>query len=79
MNRKELVRMARRNLEHAKAGTVDQAPGVHRVPASHYVDPGRWQREMDRIFRRLPLMLCKLLVSLVEEVKGLQSGCATRD
>lgn len=57
MNRKELVQMARRNLEHVKAGTVDQAPEIGRVPAADYVDPERWQREMDRVFRRLPLML----------------------
>jgi nitrite reductase/ring-hydroxylating ferredoxin subunit len=57
MNRKELIQMARRNLEHVKAGTVDQAPAVHRVPAAHYVDADRWQREMDSIFRRLPLVL----------------------
>ena len=57
MNRKELIQMARRNLEHVKAGTVDQAPAVHRVPAAHYVDADRWQREMDLIFRRLPLVL----------------------
>ncbi len=57
MNRDELVRMARRNLEHVKAETVDQADGVHRVPASNYVDQDRWQLEMDQIFRRLPLVL----------------------
>lgn len=57
MNRKELIQMARRNLEHVKAGSVDQAPDVGRVPAAHYVDPIRWQREMDRVFRRLPLVL----------------------
>jgi phenylpropionate dioxygenase-like ring-hydroxylating dioxygenase large terminal subunit len=57
MVRKELVRMARRNIEHVKAGSVDQAPDIHRVPASHYVDRDRWEREMDRVFRRLPLVL----------------------
>jgi phenylpropionate dioxygenase-like ring-hydroxylating dioxygenase large terminal subunit len=57
MYRKELIRMARRNIEHVKAGTVDQAPSIHRVPASHYVDPDRWRREMERVFRRLPLVL----------------------
>jgi phenylpropionate dioxygenase-like ring-hydroxylating dioxygenase large terminal subunit len=57
MNRKALIEMARRNLAHVKAGTVDQAPGVHSVPAAHYVDANRWQSEMDRIFRRLPLVL----------------------
>lgn len=57
MSRKQLVDMAKRNLAHVKAGTVDQAPGVYRVPAAHYYDPDRWQLEMDRIFRRLPLVL----------------------
>jgi len=57
MNREELVRMARRNIEHAKDGTVDQAPGIHRVPSAHYVDRERWEREMERIFGRLPLVL----------------------
>jgi len=32
MSRKRLVEMARRNLAHVEAGTVDQAPGVYRVP-----------------------------------------------
>jgi nitrite reductase/ring-hydroxylating ferredoxin subunit len=56
-SRKALVEMARRNLAHAKAGTVDQAPAVHRVPARHYCDPARDRAERDRIFRRLPLVL----------------------
>jgi nitrite reductase/ring-hydroxylating ferredoxin subunit len=49
--------MARRNLAHVKAGTVDRAPTVHRVPARHYTDPERARAERDRIFRRLPLVL----------------------
>jgi phenylpropionate dioxygenase-like ring-hydroxylating dioxygenase large terminal subunit len=57
MNRKELVQMARRNLEHVKAGSVDQAVDVHRVPSAHYVDADRWAREMELVFRRLPLVL----------------------
>ncbi len=57
MSREQLVAMARRNLAHVEAGTVDQAPGVHRVPASNYTDPDRWLREIERIFRRLPLVL----------------------
>lgn len=56
MNRKELIQMARRNLEHVKAGSVDQAVDVHRVPSAHYVDHDRWHREMELIFRRLPLV-----------------------
>jgi phenylpropionate dioxygenase-like ring-hydroxylating dioxygenase large terminal subunit len=49
--------MARRHLADVKAGTVDQAPGVLRVPASHYVDPDRWRLEIDRIWKRVPLVL----------------------
>jgi nitrite reductase/ring-hydroxylating ferredoxin subunit len=49
--------MARRNLAHVKAGTVDQAPALERVPAHHYFDPERARAERHRIFRRLPLVL----------------------
>jgi len=54
---KQLIEMARRHLAHAKAGTVDQAPGVHRVPARRYTDPDRFRLEVDRVFKRLPLVL----------------------
>lgn len=57
MSRKQLVAMARRNLAHVKAGTVDQEPEVFRVPARNYFDPERWQVEVERIFKRLPLVL----------------------
>lgn len=55
--RKALIEMARRNLAHAKAGSTDQAPSVHRVPARHYFDPERGRAERERIFQRLPLVL----------------------
>ena len=57
MDRKSLVEMARRNLTHVKAGTVDQAPDVHTVPASAYYDENRWRLEMERVFGRLPVVL----------------------
>jgi phenylpropionate dioxygenase-like ring-hydroxylating dioxygenase large terminal subunit len=57
MSRKQLVELTRRNLAHSKAGTVDQAPDVKRVPASNYYDEDRWRLEMDRIFKRVPLTL----------------------
>jgi phenylpropionate dioxygenase-like ring-hydroxylating dioxygenase large terminal subunit len=56
-SRKALVEMARRSLAHARAGTIDQATAVQRVPARHYVDPERGRAEQERIFRRLPLVL----------------------
>ncbi len=57
MSQAQLVAMAKRNLAHVKAGTVDQADGVYRVPAANYYDPERWRLEMNRIFKRLPLVL----------------------
>lgn len=51
------IETARRNQAHRRAGTVDQSPDVYREPAWKYVDPERWQQEIDRIFRRVPLML----------------------
>jgi len=56
-SRKPLIEMARRHLAHARAGSVDRAPAVHRVPARHYTDPERARAEQERIFRRLPLVL----------------------
>jgi phenylpropionate dioxygenase-like ring-hydroxylating dioxygenase large terminal subunit len=49
--------MARHNLAHVAAGTIDRAPEVMRVPASHYLDPARFEQERARIFRRLPLVV----------------------
>lgn len=57
MSREKLVEQARRTLAHAEAGTAPLEDGQHRVPTAHYVDADRWQLEMDRVFRRLPLVL----------------------
>ena len=57
MDKTQLIEMAKRHLDHVKAGTVDQAPGIYRVPAENYFDPDRWQREVEQIFKRLPLVL----------------------
>ena len=57
MARERLVEIAKRNLAHHRAGTVDQAPGIHHVPATNYHDRERWEREMEAIFRRLPLVM----------------------
>lgn len=57
MSREQLVNIVKRGMAHQAAGTQDQVDGIHRVPASNYFDPARWQLEMDRIFRRLPLVM----------------------
>jgi len=63
--RDELIAMARENIRHAKADSIPQEDAVLRVPASHYFDEDRWRLEMDRVFRRMPLML-----ALASEVAG---------
>jgi phenylpropionate dioxygenase-like ring-hydroxylating dioxygenase large terminal subunit len=57
MSRAQLIAMTRRHIAHAKARTVDQAPDVARIPASRYTDPEYYAREIDAVFRRVPLML----------------------
>ena len=57
MSRETLVELTRRTVSHARAGTVPQAADVARVPASNYYDPQRWEMEMERVFRRTPLVL----------------------
>ena len=57
MSREQLIEMARREVENFQANKIDLAPDVYRVPTSLYYDPERWQREVDRVFKRLPLAL----------------------
>lgn len=49
--------MGRRTLAHAKAGTTPQADAVMKVPSTNYYDPDLWRTEIDRIFKRVPLVL----------------------
>ena len=57
MSRETLVELTRRTVSHARAGTVPQAADIAQVPASNYYDPQRWELEMERVFRRTPLVL----------------------
>ena len=57
MSKAQLVEMARHGLSHAKAGTIEQTSDVLKVPATNYYEEGRWQQEIKRVFRRMPLML----------------------
>ncbi len=57
MSREQLVSIARRGIAHAQAGTQDQVDSIVEVPVTNYFDPDRWRLEMDRIFKRLPLVL----------------------
>jgi phenylpropionate dioxygenase-like ring-hydroxylating dioxygenase large terminal subunit len=57
MSRDQLVAMAQRAFAHHAAGTVGREPALFRVPVEHYTDPRRWELEVERIFKRLPLVL----------------------
>lgn len=57
MSKAQLIEIARENIDHARAGTIPQAADIGRVPVEHYFDAQRWQRECDRIFQRMPLVL----------------------
>ncbi|WP_194745351.1 aromatic ring-hydroxylating oxygenase subunit alpha [Thermaurantiacus tibetensis] len=57
MSRAELNAMLRSLVDHGLAGTMDLADKVVRIPASTYTDEALFEREKQRIFRRLPLML----------------------
>ncbi|MFV8816120.1 aromatic ring-hydroxylating oxygenase subunit alpha [Haliea sp. E17] len=49
-------RLVGQMLEHVEHKGTDEAEGVMRVPSSNYTDPARWQREMDLVFKRLPVL-----------------------
>jgi carnitine monooxygenase subunit len=57
MSRELLIEMARNSMAYEVSGTNQLMDGISRMPASNYYDPGRWQREVDLIFKRLPLLL----------------------
>src|SRR5688500_15792875 len=57
LQRDVTMALAKRMLALHEAGTTDQAPDVHRVASSSYIDPVRWQLEVERIWKRVPLPL----------------------
>lgn len=57
MARTELVDIARHVIAHGKAGTMEQAEDVMRLPADVYYDEARFALELERVFRRIPLIL----------------------
>jgi len=44
-------------LDYVENRTTHQADGIMRVPAASYTDPEQWQREIDLVFRKVPLAL----------------------
>ena len=55
--RERLVEITREIVAHGKAGTIPQADSVYRVPVENYFDRKRFELEVERVFKRLPLML----------------------
>ena len=49
--------VAEKMLAYVEDGSTYQSDKITTVPATHYTDPDRWTREMDLIFKRVPLML----------------------
>jgi len=56
-SRDKLIEQARTTITHNKAGTTHLTESVTTIPASNYFDPARWQREVDLIFKRVPLLI----------------------
>lgn len=57
MSRELLLEMAKQNLTHVKSGDIPLTDQIMEVPAKHYYDPKRWELEVSRVFKRMPLML----------------------
>ena len=49
--------VAEKLLHFVESKTTDQTGSVMQVPIASYLDADRWQKELDLIFKRLPLML----------------------
>lgn len=58
MERETHQSLVRRVFAHLDTGTTDRAPDVMRNPIGIYTDPGRFEAEMARIFRRKTLLAC---------------------
>ena len=51
----DATHLARRALRHFRNKTTDRAPEQMQLPVDAYNDPERYQREVQRIFRELPI------------------------
>ena len=50
-------RMAGRLIDHVANGTTDWAEGTMEVASTDYTNADQWQREMDTIFKSLPILV----------------------
>lgn len=54
----ELAMIDRINVHRAAGGTTDLEPEMYANPVRTYVDPSRYELEVSRIFRAVPLLAC---------------------
>jgi phenylpropionate dioxygenase-like ring-hydroxylating dioxygenase large terminal subunit len=57
MNYDTIGSVAETMLDYVTEGRTFQSERITTVPADHYTDPVRWAREMELIFKKVPLML----------------------
>jgi len=55
--RDSLIPIARDVIKHAKAGTIKQANKVMQLPATHYTDSNRFKTEVEKVIKRVPIIL----------------------
>ena len=57
MSRQQLIELARQDLAHGRNGTLDLVEEIYQVPVENYFDQSRFDLEVEKIFRRIPLVL----------------------
>lgn len=50
-------RIAAKLIEHVEQRTTDMADGQYRVASESYLDDKRWKEEIEKIFKKLPLLV----------------------
>lgn len=60
-HKQEMMSLARRALRHLQNSSTDQADDTMSLPVQAYIDPERYEREVELIFKRLPLALAMSL------------------
>jgi phenylpropionate dioxygenase-like ring-hydroxylating dioxygenase large terminal subunit len=53
----DIMALAKRMLAHLDARTTDMAPDIYRNPVTRYTDESRWDAEVSKIFKGVPLVL----------------------
>jgi carnitine monooxygenase subunit len=57
MSRDQLIAIARHEVSNLQNDRIDLMPDVLKIPTSDYIDRSRWDLEVERVFKRLPLAL----------------------